>query len=549
LKEIIVDIVNVLSPREKKQLYYFTAGNTIISVLDIASLAALVFIIGIYNGSVGASFLPQWLLANNAVPLVGIFLLFFVTKNYLAVVMAQKQLHYIYGVATRISKENIENYLDGDYRQYVDTDSSVFVRKISLQPTEFAQHLLFGFQQSFTQAVLILAAVAALLIYDARAFVFLLMFLAPVVVVMTVAARKRMKKARAVISGNRDHTLQYLNEGILGYVEANIYDGKDFFSGRYTGKQHLVNASLAELQLAQQLPARMIEVFAVLGLFLLVMAGTFYDNESKDMLVHIGAFMAAAYKLIPGAVKLINLTTQMRAYHTALSGMVIPGRPQSVGGTGKHISSIRLENLGFSITGKQLFKNVDTEFCRGDFALVQGLSGKGKTTLLNLVLGFLEQEHGLILYNNQATTTSSRKQYWSRVSYVKQDCFLVNDSVLKNIILGQAYDHERVNLVMKVTGLDELLIELPGGLDYNIRESGRNLSGGQKQRIAIARAIYKSADVYILDEPFNGLDAASEKQIMEYFSKLALAGRIVILITHNNRSFSFCNKVLQLHEA
>jgi ABC-type transport system involved in cytochrome bd biosynthesis fused ATPase/permease subunit len=77
-------------------------------------------------------------------------------------------------------------------------------------------------------------------------------------------------------------------------------------------------------------------------------------------------------------------------------------------------------------------------------------------------------------------------------------------------------------------------------------ESGKDLSGGQRQRIAVARAMYKNADLVILDEPFNELDEKSEHCLLNIFQKLAQAGKLIILITHDKKSLSFCNKILSL---
>jgi len=79
-----------------------------------------------------------------------------------------------------------------------------------------------------------------------------------------------------------------------------------------------------------------------------------------------------------------------------------------------------------------------------------------------------------------------------------------------------------------------------------IAENGKNISGGQRQRIAIARALYKAADLIILDEPFNELDEASEIALLTHFRQQAQNGKMVILITHNKQSLSFCNKIVSL---
>ena len=79
-------------------------------------------------------------------------------------------------------------------------------------------------------------------------------------------------------------------------------------------------------------------------------------------------------------------------------------------------------------------------------------------------------------------------------------------------------------------------------------ENGKNISGGQQQRIAIARALYKNADLILLDEPFNELDEDSERLLLEHFRELAQQGKLIVLITHNKKSLSYCSQIISLHE-
>jgi len=88
----------------------------------------------------------------------------------------------------------------------------------------------------------------------------------------------------------------------------------------------------------------------------------------------------------------------------------------------------------------------------------------------------------------------------------------------------------------------------PEGLNKLITENGKNISGGQRQRIAFARALYKDADLLILDEPFSELDESSESEMLCYCRKLAGEGKIVLLITHNKKNLSLCHQTLLLDE-
>jgi ABC-type bacteriocin/lantibiotic exporter with double-glycine peptidase domain len=101
---------------------------------------------------------------------------------------------------------------------------------------------------------------------------------------------------------------------------------------------------------------------------------------------------------------------------------------------------------------------------------------------------------------------------------------------------------------VEISGLNDLIDNTSEGLNKMIAENGKNISGGQQQRINIARALYKDAELILLDEPFNELDEASALSLVKYFNQLASSGKIVIMITHDSKNLSYCNKIISLDE-
>jgi ABC-type transport system involved in cytochrome bd biosynthesis fused ATPase/permease subunit len=177
-----------------------------------------------------------------------------------------------------------------------------------------------------------------------------------------------------------------------------------------------------------------------------------------------------------------------------------------------------------------------------------GCSGTGKTTILNLLLGFLTPCAGEISINGMTSDPTTIQNYWKNNSYVRQQPFLIHDSISRNIILDNPYNEERLQEVIRVAGLQELMNTFPEAHEKIIMENGKNLSGGQRQRIAIARALYKNAGLILLDEPFNELDETTELAFLSHFQYLSQHGKMIILITHNKASFSHCNKMISLDE-
>src|SRR5205085_1915086 len=109
-------------------------------------------------------------------------------------------------------------------------------------------------------------------------------------------------------------------------------------------------------------------------------------------------------------------------------------------------------------------------------------------------------------------------------------------------------DKLRLAQAIEESGLKPFIDTFPEGTDKLISDNGKNISGGQRQRIALARSLYRDADMLILDEPFSEMDEQSERQLLEHFRALAASGKIVLLVSHSSHAQAYCNKIILLDE-
>jgi ABC-type multidrug transport system fused ATPase/permease subunit len=553
LKKILYNILTILNHHERQKLFRLAILDIFISLLDIFFLVALLFVIHFYTQPTLSRFSANVnfkLLNEHPLLLIIIFFLLFSIKNLFGFIIFKMQYNFVYAVASRISGDNLLHYLEGSYHDYVQVDSSVSNRKISQQPIEFCHYVLNGIQQIFSQLVLIFISIIAILIYNPLLFLLLLLILVPPVFLIAFLMKKKLSSVRLYSKKTSEKTIQHLQEALSGFVESNVYGKNDFFKNRYHSFQARLNHYLAENQVIQHMPSRLIEVFAVFGLFVLILLSSFTAGIHAIPIVTIGAFMAAAYKIIPGIVKIMNMMGQVKTYSFTVTDLLNKRQSfQQKTEINTTIHSVVFENVCFSYPGKKILDSFSLNIEKGDLAGISGMSGKGKTTIANLLLGFLSPGSGNIFINDVKCNAEERQAYWNKISYIKQQPFFIHDSILKNIVLQEAaHDKDKWTKVLAVTGVDKLLEITSGGSETIITENGKNFSGGQRQRVIFARALYKEFDLIILDEPFNELDESSEITMLKQLQQIAGEGKIVILITHNKTALSFCNKKIMMDE-
>lgn len=534
----------VLTPRERRQYLVGLLGDAAVSAADVFFLALLFSLIGHYSGEGRSRLLPPGFALAPATAFA-LFTLAFVAKNLWAQWLTKRQFGFSYGVAARLAATGLEQYLGDSYANHVRANTAIVSRRIEQLTTEFCHHLLSGFRQAVTQAVLVVLALAALLLFRASLFLGLFLLLLPPVALAGWWMKRRLRAARASIRHLGNQSQRCLHEALQGYVETNLYGKKDFFTGRYRELKTAFNGHLARVQTLQSATGRTAESFALVGLCLL-----FVLLREGAGLLTLAAFAAAAYKILPGVVRVLNLLSQARTYAYTLGEMPLPAQAaQPAKAAAGRLESVTFTDVYFSYRQGPLLQGLDFRLERGDFVGLQGTSGRGKTTLINLLLGFLSPGAGTIRINDAETDARERQGWWPRIAYVKQTPFLLHDSVASNICFGEAaVNGEQLQKAVRAAGAEVPDEGFSAVLEKEVTEAGRNVSGGQRQRLALARALYREADLLILDEPFNELDEASEAGILQYCRQLAGEGRIVLLVTHNKNSFRHCNKMITLHD-
>ena len=224
-------------------------------------------------------------------------------------------------------------------------------------------------------------------------------------------------------------------------------------------------------------------------------------------------------------------------------------KKSSIGHAGiKEIEKIEFKNVSFAYpnTERLVLKGINLTLSKNESLSIVGLNGAGKTTFVKLLCRLYEPTDGEILINGKPIKEISFEEYIKLISVVFQDFKLFSFSVKENVQMNTEGNPEKVDRAIIESGLEEKIASLPKGKDtYVYKEfdsEGVEFSGGEGQKLAIARAIYKDAQIVILDEPTSALDPIAEYDVYSHFHSLS-EGKISIYISHRLSSTRFTDKI------
>ena len=195
-----------------------------------------------------------------------------------------------------------------------------------------------------------------------------------------------------------------------------------------------------------------------------------------------------------------------------------------------------------------IVNNITLSFSPGTVTGIVGPSGCGKSTLVRAIVGVWPTFRGNVRFDEASITNWSPETLGPFIGYMPQDVELFSGTVAQNIARFQAIDSNEIVMAAQKAGVHELILQLPSGYDTNIGAGGQALSGGQRQRLALARALYKSPKVIVLDEPNSNLDAAGEKALADCIIAAKNNGATVIVISHRPALLASTDKIAVLNQ-
>ena len=304
------------------------------------------------------------------------------------------------------------------------------------------------------------------------------------------------------------------------------------------------------------------EMALVIGA-ILIAAGQFIMSDASRAVATLTVFLAAGMRMAPALLRIQQSGLQIRnslgSSHRTIDLLASLSEVEEVEGRDSEFNDqyvnfvprLQVKNVSFRYpsANKDAIHNVSVEILPGTIAAVVGSSGAGKSTLVDILLGNLSPQSGVVEVSGMSPTEVI--SHWpGAIAYVPQDTLIFEGTIRENISIGyplsEATD-ERINLALRTAQLFDFVQTLPGGLDTFVGDRGSQLSGGQRQRLGIARALFTKPKLLVLDEATSALDGQTEHEFTMALEAIK-ATTTLILIAHRLSSIKHADKLIYLED-
>ena len=483
--------------------------------------------------------------------------IFVLTSQYFILAFAMNE-------KAKIQKQLINGILNQSYENFLSNKTGDNLSSIANFASNYAECLQAIFQ-SVSSIIVILAVSIFFGITNLSSLLMLLGVVGLVLVVFNLIFAKRLTYYGKGYMTGASGMLQGTTDIAKGLKEIKTLGKEQFFMKLIVGAANIVAKTSVRLLFSSTIPRNLIELVLIILIVAIIGINISNGIEISSMFVSLGMFVAGMIRIAPllsslqsswntlifAKEPIIKLSLLLQKQNTKSSQSNILKR-KAISTSRQLIkeefNNLELNDISYRYPNSKdnAIENINLKINKGDFIGLIGPSGSGKSSLVNLILGFLESSAGSIKYNGH-DLLENIDDWRAKCAYLPQDIFLINGSLTENITFEEELQKpELLEKAIKMSKLSTLVQTLPEGLETNMGDSGIRLSGGQKQRVAIARAIYHEREIILLDESTSALDPTTEKEVMEELVGLR-NHKTIIAIAHRISTLKECNKIFRLN--
>ncbi|MFL2886632.1 MAG: ATP-binding cassette domain-containing protein [Candidatus Pelagibacter sp.] len=565
IKKNLNTLLSFLENKDRLNFYGIVILQFIGSLLEAFGIALILPILAVILGQQTSTFfflnnIHEILNFSNKESLlilsIASMLLFFIFKNTILTLIYKKIFSFAYRIQYKIKSKIYTHFINQRYHKFTEKGSSKLISTVSVDLNIFTQNFLVAFLIFLTEIFVLLTISILLIIIEPSGFI-LVSFVTLIFVLVFMKLFKRKLNSLGEEKENFEEKMQkIINDSLNSFQITKIHNKENFFIDKFNLFNDKTSFLYGRFIFLQNIPRFFFEILVIILLTILVFTMIQFNYSYDEIFIKVAIFSAAAFRLMP-SINRLTYTYQSIVFSTStldnlyrlnkeISSSI---KEENLSEQSKNLeinfhNSLKMENILYKYEDKIILNNLNLEIKKGEAIGIYGMSGGGKTTLINLISGLTKPLKGNIFIDDKKIQIDN-SSWQNLVGYVPQTTNLLDDTIINNI----TFCDENVDQIFleKIGKQAQILDLIKNHGDKNVGERGLRMSGGQLQRVSIARALYKKPSILIFDEATNALDEATEQKVFD--TVYSLKGKVtLIIVSHNLDNLKQCDKKFKLEE-
>jgi len=566
----IVSLFRIIPTSLRKRFFVLIVLWVLVGIMEMLGVASIMPFVALLSDpasikkSTLSSMVASMLSSSDELPplhVIGfLVLVLFVASNVLGLLSMWFSIQFSAVLGVRLSENLAVSYLRKGY---------LFLRSES--PAVLANYVTRETEKVVSGGILQLCLLIAKLI-QCVLIVCVLLFVSPAYMAIFSSImlffyilsfrflRTRMARAGQISASSSARASREANEMFRAYKELLLRGSANFFIEGFRDSLYNSFTSDATARVMPVIPKYIIELAAFSGILAIPIYKSWIGEDYEEWVPVMASFAYAGYRILP-SIQQAFVSLNLLKFCDPLAERfvkVLYDDPVEEGGGGKadrirrFERAITLKGVSYTYPGQQVpaIADVNLTLFRGERLAIVGPSGAGKSTLLDIFLGLMAPTGGELLVDEKVLPGCPLPWDASVIGYVPQTPLMMHASIAQNIAFGlpeDAINRARCSAVAKFACFDGVVDRLPNGYDSVIGQDGISLSGGECQRLAIARAMYFSPEILVLDEPFSALDPVISARLVEQICSSSLE-KTVVVVTHDWDSLPSFDRIAVVDE-
>lgn len=484
----------------------------------------------------------------------------YLIKNIYLIVEKNCIYKFSYSTQMRLSTRLLETYMKEPYTFHLNKNIASLQRTIQEDTGRFMQVVLY-FMELATELVVCLTLGIYLLFVSKSITIIVVSLLVVFVGSFLACTRRYSNQLGRDNQAYQGKIYQWMNQALGGIKEIKILERDSFFIDEYQKYYAKFARGLRLSRTISILPKYLVEAVAITGLLIaIIVKMTFGEADLVYYIPQLTVFAVAAFRLMPSVGRINEYATNMLYAFPSVDLIYkdlveiedyVEKQDHEVAEKWNLKNAIEVKEVTYYYpdTEEPVIDGASLTIQKGKTVAFIGASGAGKTTMVDIILGLLVPQKGVVMAD-EINVHEKPKTFHAQIGYIPQVIYLSDDTIRNNIAFGikeAQIDEAAVQAAVEKAQLTEFINSLPHGLDTIVGDRGVRLSGGQRQRIGIARALYHDPEILVLDEATSALDNETESAVMEAIDHLQ-GLKTMIIIAHRLTTIRNVDKIYEVGE-